>query len=134
MVRAGWVREVTRVRTMRLNFGIVRTEDNLLMSLGPHEISLVLALCGDESPVSVYAMGQYTVSPGVQDHFEFYLRFGNGVQAYISVSWMHFESTAISLYMGRKGVCPEGDKPNIEGYKWSAERLADRSAVEMEGF
>lgn len=49
---SGLVGQVTRVRTMRLNFGTVRTRENVLLSFGPNDVSLVLAFC--ENGVSIF--------------------------------------------------------------------------------
>lgn len=127
LVREGWVGDVTRVRTIRLNFGTVRTVENALWSFGPHDVSLVLALCKDESPTAVTAVGQATVSTGIHDYVELMLQFNSGVHAHISTSWLHYEKERRLTVYGKKGCLivneyPGGseDKPRIEGYKWSA--------------
>jgi len=72
----------------RLNLGRVRREENALWSFAPHDISMILALVGDE-PVEVSAQGATFLSPGVPDVTTTHLRFAGGQQAHVFVSWLH---------------------------------------------
>jgi len=72
----------------RLNMGLIRTEENILWSFAPHDISVLLHLLGEE-PVSVEAGGQSYLTPGVVDVTLSTLKFKSGVTAHIFVSWLH---------------------------------------------
>lgn len=72
----------------RLNLGRVRREENSLWSFAPHDISMILALVGEE-PVEVSAHGATFLSPGVADVTTTHLTFAAGQQAHVFVSWLH---------------------------------------------
>ncbi len=72
----------------RLNMGLIRTEENILWSFAPHDISVMLYLLGEE-PISTQAEGQSYLTPGVVDITLSRLRFKSGVQGHIFVSWLH---------------------------------------------
>jgi UDP-2-acetamido-3-amino-2,3-dideoxy-glucuronate N-acetyltransferase len=72
----------------RLNMGLIRTEENILWSFAPHDISVLLHLLGEE-PVAVEAGGQSYLTPGVVDVTLSTLKFKSGVTAHIFVSWLH---------------------------------------------
>ena len=72
----------------RLNMGLIRTEENILWSFAPHDISVMLHLLGEE-PISAEAEGQSYLTPGVVDVTLSRLRFRSGVTGHIFVSWLH---------------------------------------------
>ena len=72
----------------RLNIGKIRTEENILWSFAPHDISVILGLLG-EVPVHVSSQGGAYLNPTVFDVTLSQLTFPSGVQAHIFVSWMH---------------------------------------------
>jgi len=72
----------------RLNMGLIRTEENILWSFAPHDISVMLHLLGEE-PVAVEADGQSYLTPGVVDVTLSRLTFKSGVTGHIFVSWLH---------------------------------------------
>ena len=72
----------------RLNMGLIRTEENILWSFAPHDISIILYLLGEE-PVAVEAEGQSYLTPGVVDVTLSRMKFRSGVTGHIFVSWLH---------------------------------------------
>ena len=72
----------------RLNMGLIRTEENILWSFAPHDISVMLHLLGEE-PTRVEADGQSYLTPGVVDVTLSRLEFKSGVTGHIFVSWLH---------------------------------------------
>lgn len=72
----------------RLNMGLIRTEENILWSFAPHDISVMLYLLGEE-PLAARAEGQSYLTPGVVDVTLSRLWFRSGVTAHIFVSWLH---------------------------------------------
>jgi predicted dehydrogenase len=71
----------------RLNLGKVRADENALWSLGAHDVSVVLALAGEE-PVEVSAHGASYVRPAVEDVVFCFLRFPSGLTAHLHLSWL----------------------------------------------
>ncbi len=84
----GLLGEVYYIYSNRLNIGKLRTEENILWSFAPHDVSVVLGLVGQE-PVSVEAFGGYYVQKGIYDVTITNLEFQNGVKGHIFVSWLH---------------------------------------------
>ena len=71
----------------RLNLGVLRADENALWSLGAHDVSVVLALIGEEPGVCL-AHGSSFVRAGVEDVVFCYLRFASGAVAHLHLSWL----------------------------------------------
>lgn len=88
LIKAGELGKINYVYSNRLNIGKIRTEENILWSFAPHDISVILSLL-NEMPTKVSCSGAGYLSQEVADttlsHFEFH----SGVQAHIFVSWLH---------------------------------------------
>lgn len=138
LIRTGFVGEVTRVRMSRMNFGTVRTEENVLWSFTPHDVSILLAICANQEPATVACVGQKVVSCGIDDYVDMSLRFSDGVQAQIEATWMHPLKERRLVVYGTKGTLilneamPDERAPKLHGFKWSAKRKADGSSVVIE--
>ena len=88
LIAEGAMGRVLYCYSNRLNMGLIRTEENILWSFAPHDISVLLHLLGEE-PVAVQSEGQSYVTPGVVDVTLSTLKFRSGVSAHIFVSWLH---------------------------------------------
>lgn len=71
----------------RQNLGIVRPDENALWSLGPHDISVMLWLAG-EDPVEVAASGESYLQPGIEDVVFGRVKFASGVIGHLHLSWL----------------------------------------------
>lgn len=136
-VRSGWAGKVNRVRTTRVNFGTVRTVEDVLYSFCPHDISLVLAVLADNMPVSVSATGQSVVTAGIVDYVDVQLVFADGATATLEASWLHYEKERRLVVYGVDGCVivnesPVHDAPELQGFKWSVRRRDDGSGVDIE--
>jgi len=78
---------IRSVAAQRLNFGRVRHDENVLFSLGPHDLSLMLQLFGAR-PESVSAQGASFVRAGVEDLCFVTLRFPSGGIGQLHLSWL----------------------------------------------
>ncbi len=87
LVTAGDLGEILYLYTNRQNFGKVRSDENALWSLAPHDLSLMLALTG-ERPTEVSARGECYLQPGIEDVVFGYVRFGSGRSGHLHVSWL----------------------------------------------
>lgn len=88
LIQAGSLGKIQYIYSNRLNIGKIRTEENILWSFAPHDVSVILALLGEE-PVSVTCEGGEYLSRGVADETLSQLTFASGVRAHIFVSWLH---------------------------------------------
>ncbi|WP_376790599.1 Gfo/Idh/MocA family oxidoreductase [Thermoflexus sp.] len=83
--------ELGRLRYLysnRLNWGRIRTEENILWSFAPHDIALMLRLLGT-MPEEVACHGEAYLNHDVADVTLTVLKFPRGIQAHIFVSWLH---------------------------------------------
>ncbi len=86
-IQQGALGEIFYLYSERLNLGIVRTEENALWSLAPHDISVVLHLLGKE-PQCVWAHGARYLQDAIDDMALVMLEFAHSVRAHLHVSWL----------------------------------------------
>jgi len=84
---SGELGDVFYIYGNRLNLGKVRADENALWSLGAHDVSVLLALAGEE-PHEVEARGESYLRPGVEDVVFCFLRFPSGLAAHLHLSWL----------------------------------------------
>ena len=87
VVDAGELGELRYIYSNRLNLGQLRADENALWSLGAHDVSVVLALAGEE-PSELHALGESYVRDGVEDVVFAFLRFPSGLAAHLHLSWL----------------------------------------------
>ncbi|MFZ2052747.1 MAG: Gfo/Idh/MocA family oxidoreductase [Candidatus Aminicenantales bacterium] len=88
LIDKGELGKILYIYSNRLNLGKFRTEENILWSFAPHDISAIIGLL-DEMPVSVSAEGGNYLSPDIADVTVTNLVFQSGARAHIFVSWLH---------------------------------------------
>jgi UDP-2-acetamido-3-amino-2,3-dideoxy-glucuronate N-acetyltransferase len=88
MIREGELGRIEYISSSRLNLGRLRTEEDILWSFAPHDISAIVHLL-EESPVSVAAQGASYLNHPISDVTLTILSFASGVKAHIFVSWLH---------------------------------------------
>jgi UDP-2-acetamido-3-amino-2,3-dideoxy-glucuronate N-acetyltransferase len=88
LIQAGELGKLLYCYSNRLNMGLIRTEENILWSFAPHDISVILHLLNEE-PISAEADGQSYLTPGVVDVTLSRLKFKSGATGHIFVSWLH---------------------------------------------
>jgi predicted dehydrogenase len=87
LISSGELGGVRYVYGNRQNFGVIRTVENALWSLGVHDLSVILYLL-DEEPDEVIALGRDFLQTGVEDIVFCYLRFPSGKIAHMHLSWL----------------------------------------------
>ena len=88
LVDDGSFGRIRYVYSNRLNLGRIRTEENALWSFAPHDIAIMTRLLGS-APDETASHGGAYVNSDVADVTLTNLRFPNGVQGHIFVSWLH---------------------------------------------
>ena len=86
-IGSGCLGDVHYIYTQRVNFGIIRKNETVLWSLGPHDVSVVCHLLNRE-PHTINACGKSYVQKGVEDVVFCNLHFPNRVMGQIHVSWL----------------------------------------------
>ena len=88
LIQGGSLGRIYYLYSNRLNIGKIRTEENILWSFAPHDISVLLSLLG-EMPVRVACHGSAYLTRDVFDVTMSQFDFPSGAQAHIFVSWLH---------------------------------------------
>jgi len=103
MISKGELGKIRYVYSNRLNIGKLRTEENILWSFAPHDISVLLMLIGEE-PVSVSVFGGDYINKGIDDVTLTTLEFKNGVKGHVFVSWLHPYKEQKLIVVGTKAM------------------------------
>jgi len=88
MIREGELGRIEYISSSRLNLGRLRTEEDILWSFAPHDISAIVHLI-EEDPATVAAQGASYLNHPISDVTLTILSFASGVKAHIFVSWLH---------------------------------------------
>ena len=88
LIGGGDLGQIQYLYSNRLNIGKIRTEENILWSFAPHDISVMLALLG-EMPSAVACQGGGYLNQLVMDVTTSEFVFPSGVRAHIFVNWLH---------------------------------------------
>ena len=112
-VRAGRIGKLRYIQSHRLSFGKVRTEENVLWSFSPHDISMIIALAG-EMPKSVNASAQSCITPGIADISTTHLAFEGGLKAHAMASWLHPVKEHRLTVIGERGALVFDDTLPLE--------------------
>jgi UDP-2-acetamido-3-amino-2,3-dideoxy-glucuronate N-acetyltransferase len=101
LIRDGELGNIQYIYSSRLNLGKLRTEENILWSFAPHDISAILYLLG-ETPTRIASHGgSYLNQNG--DTTMTTCEFASGVKAHIFVSWLHpFKEQKLAIVGGKK--------------------------------
>ena len=89
IIDSGELGKLQYIYSNRLNLGKFHTEENILWSFAPHDISVVLLLLGGEMPYEVSAYGGYYLHQDIADVTVSTMSFRSGVRAHVFVSWLH---------------------------------------------
>jgi len=103
LIASGDLGKIQYIYSNRLNIGKLRTEENILWSFAPHDISVVLSLL-EEEPIRVWAFGGDYINVGVCDTTLTSLEFKNGVKGHIFVSWLHPYKEQKLIVVGSKAM------------------------------
>jgi predicted dehydrogenase len=87
-VGEGKIGEINYIYSNRLSFGKVRSNEDVIWSFAPHDISMILSLTGQE-PEYVSTNAISILQKNIADTATIHLQFKSGLQSHISVSWLH---------------------------------------------
>ncbi|MDP4224982.1 MAG: Gfo/Idh/MocA family oxidoreductase [Bacteroidota bacterium] len=102
LVKEGKIGSLDYIYSNRLSLGKVRTEEDVLWSFAPHDLSMVLGLV-DDVPVHVKASLSSGQGRPIADHALIEMSFKNGVNSHIFVSWLHPFKEQRLVVCGAKG-------------------------------
>jgi len=87
MMVSGELGKIYYIYTQRVNLGVIRQDENALLSFAPHDLSVILHLLNEE-PVMVSAHGESYIQEGIEDVVFLSLQFSDGKMANIHLSWL----------------------------------------------
>jgi predicted dehydrogenase len=86
-VQQGNIGSLIGLHQERLNLGTVRTVENVLWSLGVHDVAALMYLIG-EDVLRVTAWGQRALQERIEDDMYIHLQFQSGVEGHLHASWL----------------------------------------------
>jgi predicted dehydrogenase len=107
----------------RTNLGRIRTDESSLLSLAPHDVSVMVHLLG-EWPVAVGAQGAACVQPTWEDVVFVTLRFPGGALGHVHVSWLDPHKVRRMSLVGERRMVVFDDMEPVEKL-----RLHDKAAL-----
>ncbi len=87
MIGSGELGKIYYIYTQRVNLGVIRQDENALLSFAPHDVSVILYLL-EEEPVLVSGYGESYIRKGIEDVAFLGLQFSDGKMANIHLSWL----------------------------------------------
>lgn len=103
LISSGKIGKIQYIYSNRLNIGKLRTEENVLWSFAPHDISLILSIVG-EDPTRIFAFGGAYLNEGIYDTTLTTMEFNGGIRAHIFVSWLHPFKEQKFIVVGSKAM------------------------------
>jgi predicted dehydrogenase len=116
MVASGGLGEIHYLYTQRVNLGVIRQDENALLSFAPHDLSVILYLL-EEEPVAVSAHGESYIQRGIEDVVFVSLRFSDGKMANIHLSWLDPHKVRKVTIVGSKKMVVFDDMEAAEKLK-----------------
>ena len=103
LVESGVMGALQYIYSNRLSFGKVRSEEDVIWSFAPHDISMILSLAGQE-PDTVRTESTSILQPDIADAAIVHMEFNSGLKAHISVSWLHPYKEQKLVVVGKKAM------------------------------
>ena len=103
LIDRGMMGKLQYIYSNRLNLGTIRTEENILWSFAPHDISIIQFLTGSR-PISVTAKGASFLQNKIEDTTLTYLEYPGNVKAHIFVSWLNPFKEQKLVVIGEHGM------------------------------
>jgi predicted dehydrogenase len=113
IVSRGDIGEIRYICARRLNLGLFQKDINVAWDLAPHDLSIILALMG-EQPLSVNCHGGAHVTPGIEDVTAMGLTFANQRSAIIHSSWLDPRKVREMTIVGDKRMIVYDDLAPLE--------------------
>ncbi|GAA4726850.1 Gfo/Idh/MocA family protein [Brevibacillus fulvus] len=102
-VQEGNLGELYSLHQYRKQLGRIRTVENVLWSLGVHDIAVLLAIIGT-TPERIMASGHAMLQPQIEDEVHLHLRFPKGIQAHLHMSWLWPVRERRTILIGSAGM------------------------------
>lgn len=117
MLEEGKLGKLQYIYSNRLNLGTIRSEENILWSFAPHDISVIQFLT-DNNPTEVFARGASFLQHQIEDTTLTFMKYPDNVSAHIFVSWLHPFKEQRLVVIGDKGMVVFEDSLPAEKLKY----------------
>jgi predicted dehydrogenase len=108
IVESGELGDILYVSSTRVNLGLFQPDINVVWDLAPHDISIINYVLG-KNPLGVNAQGTAHYNKGIEDVATVTLNYGNGVIAFIHVSWLDPNKIRKTTFVGSKKMLVYND-------------------------
>ena len=88
LVDSGELGSLRYIYSNRLSLGKVRSEEDVIWSFAPHDISMILSLTGQD-PEVVRTESSSILQNDIADTAIIHMEFKSALKAHVSVSWLH---------------------------------------------
>ena len=113
LIWSGELGEIYYIATSRVNLGIFQDDINVVWDLAPHDVSIMNYIL-NARPVSVSAIGQSYIRPGIEDVAFLLLRYPQSAIANIHVSWLNPNKIRSTTVVGSKKMLVYDDVSSLE--------------------
>jgi len=103
IINDGKIGKIQYIYSNRLNLGSFRTDENVLWSFAPHDISL-FNFFFEDSPESLVSSGVDILQKGIHDTSITSIKYGDSKMGHIFVSWLHPFKEHRFVIIGSKGM------------------------------
>ena len=103
LVESGELGSLDYIYSNRLSFGKVRSEEDVIWSFAPHDISMILSLTGQE-PELVRTESSRILQADIADIATIHMEFASALKANVSVSWLHPYKEQKLVVVGRDAM------------------------------
>jgi UDP-2-acetamido-3-amino-2,3-dideoxy-glucuronate N-acetyltransferase len=103
IIKKGKIGKLEHIQSSRLSFGRFRNEENVIWSLAPHDISVILSLT-NETPSIVKINSKSIIKKNHADTANIFMEFKSGLKSNTSVSWINPNKEVKLVLTGRSGI------------------------------
>ncbi len=125
IVEKGEIGKLEYIQSSRLSFGRYRSEEDIIWSFAPHDISMILALA-NEKPNIVKSNSKSIIKENHSDIANIFMEFPSGLKSNISVSWINPNKEVKLVVSGSSAILIFDDtKPwdeKLSFYNYNIER------------
>jgi len=108
LIKDGYLGKIQYIYSNRLNLGKFRTEENILWSFAPHDVSVILMFL-NEMPINISSHAGTYLNKDIADVTLTTMDFSSGVKSHIFVSWLHPYKEQKLVVVGNKRMAVFND-------------------------
>ncbi len=132
LIQDGDIGKLNYIYSNRLSFGKIRSNEDVIWSFAPHDISMILSLVNQE-PEFISCKSSSVIQKNLADMASIHLEFKSGLKSDIRVSWLNPKKEVKLVISGEDGILIfDDDKPwnkKLEKLKYKVEINKDLSSI-----